>query len=313
MIQLGQNFEDGVCFKLMGGFGNQLFIAAAGLSVANSLNCNLYFDKSWYESDSIKQNSKITQRNLGIDSLNFPAEFVSLPARNKFQTKIFRAQKSKQKKYFVEGKTSFPFETDRNFIGTRFEGYFQSPRYFEKISDQLIEIFQTFEKKHLNAINQILNFRSESTFIASHIRWGDYLSSSNRIYHGPISLDYSAAGIEKIRSEIDKKLETIIFTDSPKLVLENNQSISNYSFPGEIEDTNISEPATIIAMSKAAGIVISNSSFSWWAAWLLNQREEGAVVAPLPWSQSNSSGGDLILPGWFRLDKSTGMEISSIY
>ena len=66
----------------------------------------------------------------------------------------------------------------------------------------------------------------------------------------------------------------------------------------------MSELEDLAGMSASRGIVISNSTFSWWAAWIGTQLHECNVVAPRPWFATPSAADDNLLPdGWTVLDR----------
>jgi hypothetical protein len=47
---------------------------------------------------------------------------------------------------------------------------------------------------------------------------------------------------------------------------------------------------------------MSNSSFSWWAAWLMRQRDPSVrVIAPRPWTADGSSAHDLLYEDWISV------------
>ena len=52
-------------------------------------------------------------------------------------------------------------------------------------------------------------------------------------------------------------------------------------------------------MSCAKHNIISNSSYSWWAAWL-NKNPDKIVVAPQKWS-NRGGGSDIIPDSWIQL------------
>jgi len=54
----------------------------------------------------------------------------------------------------------------------------------------------------------------------------------------------------------------------------------------------------------AAGehMIMSNSSFSWWAAWMMDRGTGGYVIAPRPWFGDDTAASDLLLPNWITLD-----------
>ena len=92
-----------------------------------------------------------------------------------------------------------------------------------------------------------------------------------------------------------------IFSDSPDIVRQELIEPQNLEF---IDDTSaLGSLATVRAMSQGVAFAMSNSSFSWWAAWLLSRRDSSApIIAPRPWQADGQSGHDQLLPGWLTLD-----------
>ena len=69
------------------------------------------------------------------------------------------------------------------------------------------------------------------------------------------------------------------------------------------KDAPLGTIATIKAMAAGTAMIMSNSSFSWWAATLMRSRHPGAlVVAPRPWTGAGDSRADLLEPDWITLD-----------
>jgi hypothetical protein len=60
---------------------------------------------------------------------------------------------------------------------------------------------------------------------------------------------------------------------------------------------------TLILMSMASGHVISNSTFSWWGAYLGHiKKRNGNVIAPNPWFKNMVPPDKLIPRDWTLLD-----------
>jgi hypothetical protein len=68
-------------------------------------------------------------------------------------------------------------------------------------------------------------------------------------------------------------------------------------------DLMVGHPVESLAlMSKFKNIVISNSTFSWWAASL--GRVDKNIVCPKPWYRSMKSPEDLIPNDWIKIESS---------
>jgi len=52
-------------------------------------------------------------------------------------------------------------------------------------------------------------------------------------------------------------------------------------------------------------MIMSNSSFSWWAALLMRSQsgqQDSLVIAPRPWTASGESRADMLEADWITLD-----------
>jgi hypothetical protein len=54
-------------------------------------------------------------------------------------------------------------------------------------------------------------------------------------------------------------------------------------------------------MSLARHIVMANSTFSWWGAWL-GERPGSCIVAPAAWGSGGERQPELVPPRWTTLD-----------
>ena len=135
-------------------------------------------------------------------------------------------------------------------------GYFQSEKYFLRNSDLIKRVFS------------FPSIDTKEGYVSLHFRQGDYKSNPN--FHCIQSLDYFKKALKHIGNY--KKL--LVFSDSelPK----------DFEFPNmEIikSGDDLNDMAT---MSSCEHNIISNSTFSWWAAWF-NRNHNKKVVAPINW------------------------------
>lgn len=151
---------------------------------------------------------------------------------------------------------------------TIYLGYYQSEKYFEKYSENIKGLFGPpleFIDKIRTEIPVIFN--TEVTVI--NVRRGDYLHYPN--YHPTVSPEYIFKALELVPS----KQYLIASDDIPWCKEQLNLPNAIY-----LEGWKSHEQLWIMAMCHH--YVISNSSFSWWAAYL--SRHPGKIViAPETW------------------------------
>jgi hypothetical protein len=279
-----------VVARLVEGLGNQLFIYAAALEQARRLGVGIEVDTSWYGTQ--------TKRIYAIDKL-FGASLHQAHS-SKFRRVLERAlrpvKKSGQALEFKEKSRHFQPEIFKIRRGTKIVGYFQSVKYFPSVGG---EIAKSIRNVIVSANEQaVIDDVASKPFIAIHVRRGDYLTESHtREIHGLTTKDYYEASLKMIGG---KRNPCIVFTDSPKETEEELGDISDLIFDSRV--FSLGELATLKLMSLASGIVISNSSFSWWAAYTMNHFDSGStVISPRPWSKEIYFNEELIDRRWWSV------------
>jgi len=132
-----------------------------------------------------------------------------------------------------------------------------------------------------------------------NLRRGDYVkieSVSNILGAQPLEYYREAAALVASKSE---KPEFFIFSDDIEWVKEN----LHLSFPTTYVSAvpGIKAYEELYLMSLCTHSIISNSTFSWWGAWL-NQHKEKIVIAPKKWFNDSTWGGTDIVPdSWIKL------------
>jgi hypothetical protein len=171
---------------------------------------------------------------------------------------------------------------------TRISGYFQSYKYFSRIEVTLRNwlISRLKITPGVRPIDQI----------GLHVRLGDMANDAKtRDYHGIITDTYVEKALTLLDREIaDLRLVTDSITDMARELprLYDKQPII---LTGErpIDDFRI--------LCEFRNLIISNSSFSWWAAWL----SDAETVAPSAWFTphilSKNPISDLIPSNWTTL------------
>ena len=258
--------------RIIGGLGNQLFQYATAYALAKKNRAQLQLDIS----DALEYKTHPYRLNM----LFCEGEFIK--KNNLIRKIIFKLGLGDfVSSYFVEKKLLFDqslSDVDRNIS---LFGYFQDERYFLDVCDDLKRMFKP--KCQLNNEQKAIcrNISSKNT-LAIHVRRGDYLSDeqSNKI-HGSCSLNYYKSAVNKLINEnvINSNTKLFVFSDDIEWCKLNLLFDLNTIFVNGDEG---SPEIDLYIMSKAEHFVISNSTFSWWSAWLSDSPEK-KVIAPKKW------------------------------
>jgi len=279
-----------VVAKLMGGLGNQLFIYAAALEQARRLGVEIEVDTSWYEDK--------TDRFYRLHEM-FGAPLHQAKS-SRFRQLLEFARPLLEKfdlwMEFKERSHRFQPEIFKIRPGTTIEGYFQSPKYFPSVG---AEIADSIRNLIVSAAEQaVIDDVSSRPFMAIHVRRGDYLSEVHtREVHGLTTREYYEASLNLIAG---RGGPCIVFTDSPQEAEKELRGMGELVFDSRIFP--IGELATLKLMSLASGIVMSNSSFSWWAAYTISHfNPDSTVISPRPWSRDILFNEELINHRWWNV------------
>jgi hypothetical protein len=140
--------------------------------------------------------------------------------------------------------------------------------------------------------------------LAVHIRFGDYLRNrKTRKFHGLTAMSYYVNAVKQLQLVHHYDKIVIYSDDHHKAFVEFVEAFGPSKIP-VVASEGLSELEDLAGMSASMGIVISNSSFSWWAAWIGSQLHTCNVVAPRPWFSSPSAADDNLLPkDWMVLNR----------
>lgn len=171
-------------------------------------------------------------------------------------------------------------------------GYFQNHTFVREAAPELL-----FRFRNAPAFQSV--FAAGQKRIGVHVRCGDYMSNrKNRARYGVLSPDYYLRATRYL-SEISGSRSVVIVSDEPgtawQLVGEPLKRLSGFSV--EMSVGTLTDDFCTLAESQS--VVISNSTFSWWAAWIAHSLREVQVVVPDPWYLDKTIRSDgLQYPGW---------------
>jgi len=276
--------------KLSGGLGNQMFQFATGYSIARKYNVELSLDLKRFTRRQDHNGFELQK----VFDVYTKVKFLDNPLRFRFIN--FKEVLNKiDITYHNFNEPQFQY-TDKILDipkHTKLNGYWQSELYFKGYAREIKKIFSF--SKQLNKKNSLIaNKIIQNNSISIHVRRGDYLLQKNNNHNVDLKKYYFKA-IENT-SKFYNKPRYFIFTDDPLWVTEN--FTLDYSF--EVVDINDGAESFLdmYLMSLCKSNIIANSSFSWWGAWLNNNKDK-IVYAPKNWFKDNKiCTNDLIPNSW---------------
>jgi hypothetical protein len=281
-----------IIVKIYGGMANQLFQYAAGYALAKYHNVALKLDISYFQ-----EMNEDTKREFELSK--FPIDYTIATQEEIDQVFKFRSMDYAWNKLIPLGKKRFYGEKKPGYYDSFFNlgdtvylrGYFQSEKYFAKHKQLIIEQFKinTVNFKHLLPQAQTL---SNSNSVALHIRLGDYLNPTLSGIMAPFNLDYYKKAIALIKQKISNP-SFYIFSDQINLAKE----LLDVEIDAIYVDASISKNADqdFFLMQSCQHQIITNSSFSWWAAYL-NQYPQKIVIAPQKWYKDHFGDATNLFP-----------------
>jgi len=175
-----------------------------------------------------------------------------------------------------------------------FEGYWQSHKYYLNIRS---EIIKAFEFPNLNEYNEHLASEiSSSNSVGIHVRRGDYLNHKD--FKGICDLVYYQSAINDLMSK-SEKYRFYIFSNDIQWCIENLQPFLNGNPVVYVTENRGSDSYwDMYLMSKCHNLIIANSSFSWWGAFL-NEKAK-CIYAPQKWN-NNYNINEICCPDWIKV------------
>lgn len=279
---------------MKGGLGNQLFQYAAARSLAFKLNTSLNIDDSFYINPGSDTPREYLLDNFNIISVSHQTaswQYKLVSLIEKISRKIGFTSRVYFKKYYFNLDNSFSISFFNLPNNSWLTGSFQNEKYF-KDSLEVIkrELILKNKPVHNLAVNQ-----PESVFI--HIRRGDYVSNLNTAnHHGICSLEYYQKAVSLIKESL-RNPQFFVFSDDITWVKENlNLAEATY-----VSGSNLKDYEELYLMSQCSHAITANSTFSWWAAYLIDNPSK-IIISPKDWFASEKDNlPDLIPDTWLKI------------
>lgn len=274
-----------ILLRLNGGLGNQMFQYAFSKALAHKYRQKIYFDHSQFEGSNRKYSLDLFDFNISPSTEIDPEDIKDY--------ECFLMQES----HFNFDRNALRALDGYNLIKNIFliSGYWQSYKYFSSIS-KLVRVDYRLTYKIDKTYYEIQEKIKNSKSVMIHVRRGDYLLNGNLEKHGVIDIEYIKKGMTYYIDRLPKPV-FFVFSDDIEWCKANIPQFKNTVF---FEKDCDEGKTSFSLMRQCQHFLISNSTFSWWAAWLSDYKKKH-VICPKNWFRENDiDTSDLIPPNWKR-------------
>lgn len=294
--------------KIKGGLGNQIFQYAFAKYLEKTTNDVIKLDTTYFD--------KILNDRIRIFHLDKFQIDLDIATENEIKSKlIFKSIKKFDSKGFIYKfltslesmlnklyyKESFNKKLNINFLEKHdyFDGYFQDLFFLEKVVSEMKLFFQQFHFKYKRYNEDFIKIANENSIFIG-VRKGDYIKTQRaKKKFGNLGVSYFLESVKYMNLLITNP-KYYIFTDDPEWLMNNmgkNTLDNNFEFIFSKNYTDIEEFAL---MSFCKNAIISNSTFHFWAAWLIENKEK-KIIAPYPWKLNEKV--NIVPKDWLLMER----------
>lgn len=282
---------------MSGGLGNQIFQFAAGKYIELHLNRFVLYNVANLMHSARSEIGNYTREyQLGELLTKDKMIFSRIPLRADMPIRFFRRLINPRSIVLENQSSKNPLsQIDEKTIAVY--GYFQDYKLIEFMWDDLESSF-----KKSPTFNRFIDIEKENQ-IACHLRFGDYSDDpSTKSFHGLTKASYFKQAISELSVDFEGRAKVSFVTDDP---------IQAESFIEKLDiDLNfkIFSSANLLLdlheIAKSTHVVIGNSTFAWWGAWLAFKSHKAKIIYPRPWFADRFDPDlPIYVPGWKSLKR----------
>lgn len=273
-----------VIARQFGGLGNQLFIYATAKALSCRTNSELVMDiNTGFRNDAYNRDFSLHHFNIDFrianrfESFDFPSGKVWRYFFRRFNSFL----KDKNRFYLTDLLSNewffMPEIINHTLISsTWIEGYWQSPRYFEDISDLLVTELTIKSPLSLETM-RVNDLIQRENSVSIHLRMIRDLSNDvDSQKSNKISLMHYHSAMEYISTRIEN-VHFFCFSDNAEIAKEFLKVPYNITFISHNKGNKDYED--FFLMQQCQHNILANSTFGWWPAWL-NSNSKKIIISP---------------------------------
>jgi hypothetical protein len=295
---------------LRGGLGNQMFQYALGLDLAKKNNAPLVLDTVYlrdrfprpnfayrnYDLDVFNLDAHFTPLSRAANALPMPGVWLALDLAGIAARRALGMQKMIKEKKEHEFDPAVATARGNIFLW----GRWQNGKYFKDSEEDVRRAFTFRAPLEGEAKKIAAQIDAAASSVSLHVRRGDYAAFKNvEKLHGKTDVPYYARAAAYVASRV-KDPRFFVFSDDIPWCKENLK----LDLPVTFVEGSAAGPHDAFhfeLMARCKHNIITNSTYSWWAAWL-NRNPAKVIVAPQRWYlDPKMDEADMIPAGWVRL------------
>ena len=289
---------------IYGGLGNQMFQYAVGRCLAKLRDTELKLDTTFFP--HVKGTPRKYELNVFSIVEDFATDREIRALRGDDPNRGVRVLRkvtgallpSSKGTYFKEPTMAF----DPSVFDTRgdvyLEGYWQSEKYFREAEETIRADFR-FRDEPTGRNREMAERIGATPSVSIHVRRGDYVTNEAAIRRfGFRGAEYVDRAVKTI---LDRCSDAVfyVFSDDIAWCRGNLNPGRETVFVDQNAEGGHHEDMRLMSLCRHN--IITNSSFSWWAAWL-NANPDKTVIAPKEWYREGAgSSADLVPESWVQV------------
>ena len=300
-----------IVVKIHAGLGNQLFQYAFAYALARKHGVDLFIDASYplyYPTSKEIPDQHYYLNRFSIDFSPlfditllkyghrlFPKKVIKKIYILNLRNRISSLNLKLINENLTQGQSEYADLPDNCYLS----GYFQYPELFDPVKHDLRNKL-TFSKPSVTSWEEEMIHKAINP-IAINLRRKDYLNATNLKNQGICSVEYYRKAIEYINQYVPDATFFVVSDDIPDS--RNYLSTIKAKLHFINSDSNKDILSDMYLMQQCKHIILANSSYSWWSAYL-SEGISKIVIAPEKWVVNIewSDYNETIIPNtWVRL------------
>lgn len=302
-----------ILVRFTGGLGNQMFQYAFAKSIALKNNTQLKFDDSLLGgNENVKD---LVVRHFDLDVFQLSEEWASIDEIAKFNGYANPSLLQKIQYKLARIIQKYPLVIQK--------GHEYNTSQIASIGQQACVIgrwqSESFFKEHTSAIKKAFDFSNfkpniyslevaeqmkNNISVSVQVRRGDYVTHpkySRQI--GALNKQYYLDAIQLLTSKLPMNTPITFYfiSDDINWCKENFNFMQNAFFVAQEKSKNgyISD---MWLLTQTQHAIISNSTFSWWGAWI-GESKESKIIAPKNWlREQNPTANQFVPTRWITIE-----------